>query len=202
MLVSKLKQNWFLIVVSLIFGTILFIKKDSLFSNDENLTLVSSDDKFEMESQAIEDTDQIEEKISFIIDIKGEVIEPGVYEVDTEARVNDAIQQAGGFTEEADQESINLAQKTQDEMIIIVPKIGDNNNVIEGINSIESDQVNINYATQEEIETLNGIGPSKALAIVQYREENGFFQSVEDLLNVTGIGEKTLENIKDNIQVR
>lgn len=202
MLVSKLKQNWFLILVSLICGTILFIKKDSLFSNDEKLALVSSDHTFDSAEKAVEELETKEEAISFIIDIKGEVIEPGVYEVNAEARVNDAIQQAGGFTKEADEESINLAQKVQDEMIIMVPKIGANNEISQGVNSVESDMVDINYATQEEIETLNGIGPSKALAILQYREENGFFQSVEDLLNVTGIGEKTLENIKDNIQVR
>lgn len=135
-----------------------------------------------------------------IIDVKGEILKPGVYEIDSQSRVNDVIQLAGGFTEGADQTMVNLAQKVQDEMIIVIPKIGEASAATEQ-NGSGNDKVKINYATKAEIEGLNGIGPSKAQAIIQYREENGFFKSTDDLLLVSGIGEKTLENLKDDVQI-
>ncbi|MGI8316079.1 helix-hairpin-helix domain-containing protein [Halobacillus mangrovi] len=138
------------------------------------------------------------------VDVKGEVNQPGVYEVKSEMRVDDVIQLAGGMTDKADPSSVNLAQKLIDEMVIHVyssesvtsdgasekPRIPNSN-----------DQVVLNQATVEEIQTLNGIGPSKAEAIIQYRQENGPFKTVEDLVNVSGIGEKTIENIKEDIRV-
>lgn len=139
-----------------------------------------------------------------IIDVKGEVNKPGVYEVSSNARVNDVIELAGGFTKDADQNLINLAQKVHDEMSIIVFKI-DEEGVAAGAGdssgSQASGKIRVNYASQEEIETLNGVGPAKAQAIIQYREENGLFQSPEDLLDISGIGEKTLQNFIDQIQI-
>lgn len=156
---------------------------------------------------ALEMTDIRMEKVAeqmdtVVVDIKGEVHRPGVYQVDADARVHDVIELAGGLTEEADAYLINLAQKVHDEMSIIVYSKEEHTNP-EGNSSGGNVQgkVRINYATQEEIETLNGIGPAKAQAIIQYREEHGFFQSPEDLLNVSGIGEKTLQNFIDQIQV-
>ncbi|MFS0672874.1 helix-hairpin-helix domain-containing protein [Ornithinibacillus sp. 179-J 7C1 HS] len=139
------------------------------------------------------------EAISAVVDIKGEVIRPGVYEMEPNARVKDVIDIAGGFTEDADQNYINLAQKVIDEMVILVPRIGEEGGTTE--DSPENSKIRINYATEEEIQKLPGIGPSKAKAIVQYREEHGYFQSIEDLLGVSGIGEKTLEGIQEEIQV-
>ncbi|WP_087971735.1 helix-hairpin-helix domain-containing protein [Oceanobacillus rekensis] len=135
-----------------------------------------------------------------IIDVKGAIVNPGVYEIEIDLRINDVISMAGGFTSDADQSQVNLAQKVQDEMIIDVPKIG---NVSEGstADNTSNGKVKINYATQTEIETLSGIGPSKAQAIIQYREENGFFNTLEDLLQVSGIGQKTLENLQEEIQI-
>lgn len=120
--------------------------------------------------------------------------------MNNQVRVNDVIKKAGGFTNDADQSQVNLAQKVQDEMIIFIPSTG--GDIENGGLSVDiASKLRINYASQEEIESLNGIGPSKAKAIIQYREENGLFQNTEDLLNVSGIGETTLENIKDDIQV-
>ncbi|QGS68904.1 ComEA family DNA-binding protein [Oceanobacillus sp. 143] len=135
-----------------------------------------------------------------VIDVKGAVLKPGVYEISLDSRVNDVILKAGGFTADADQTGVNLAQKVQDEMILVIPKIGEQT-ALAASSSDDSGKVRINYATQEEIENLNGIGPSKAQAIIAHRDEHGFFQTVEDLLEVSGIGEKTLENMKDSIQV-
>lgn len=142
-------------------------------------------------------------EIVLYVDVKGEVNAPGVYLIEEkDKRVDDLIRLAGGFTEDADVTSVNLAQKVHDEMVIFVPKIGQHFNSSFELSSSGTinPKMRINYATIEEISTLNGIGEVKATAIVKYREENGFFQTVDDLLMVSGIGEKTLEKIKDQIQ--
>lgn len=154
------------------------------------------------ENQEFSESNPVNETTSeqVLVDIKGAVANPGVYELIHNARIHDAIQMAGGFLDDADQSSVNLAQKVQDEMIINVPREGDENQKL-AINDQAGDKVRINYASQEEIQTLNGIGPSKAQAIIAHRDEHGFFKTIEDLLEVSGIGEKTLENIRDAIQV-
>lgn len=193
-MVDLLQRYWIIIVSGVIILIFAFFIKEYKSVHDE--------DNFyeEFINGTFDDEDIIQEEINatIIIDIKGEVKKPGVYEVDKDLRVNDVILLAGGLTDQADEFAINLAQKLQDEMVIHVPKIGEET---EGSIAVTNGKIKINYATQEEIETLNGIGPAKAQAIIQYREENGFFNTIEDLLNVSGIGEKTLENIKDDIQV-
>ncbi len=138
------------------------------------------------------------------IDIKGEVNRPGVYEVDESVRVIDVIKKAGGFTDEADESKINLAQKVTDEMVIFVPMVGDETNQdFASFNSAtDSDKINVNRATLEQLTTLNGIGPKKAEAIIDYREEHGPFRQLEDMLNITGIGEKTFASFKENITIK
>ncbi|MEF2291997.1 MULTISPECIES: ComEA family DNA-binding protein [Virgibacillus] len=139
---------------------------------------------------------------SIYVDIKGEVKNPGVYEMDAEERVIDAIETAGGFTNNANESLVNLAQKVHDEMVIDVLPVGDNGTpALTNRQHTDTSKIRINQATVEEIEALNGIGPAKAEAIVQYRDENGHFQQIEDLLEVSGIGEKTLESLEDDIQV-
>lgn len=147
---------------------------------------------------------------SFVmVDIKGAVQKPGVYQLPKDARVKDALAQAGGATKEADLRQLNLASKLQDEMAVYIPAAGEEILPSSPVSSISSsgtsnDQplVNINTANTDELQTLNGIGPSKASAIVSYREENGLFQTVEDLGKVSGIGEKSLEKIKAQITVQ
>lgn len=144
-----------------------------------------------------------------IVDVKGAVRKPGVFEMDTNARVHDAIQKAGGFTEEAEQNMVNLAQKVQDEMILIIPKVGEVGPEVSMVSQAvgivssakaEEGKVNINTATKEELQSLSGIGPAKADAIIKHREENGLFANPEAILEVTGIGQKTFENLQDQIQ--
>ncbi|GGF07466.1 ComE operon protein 1 [Halobacillus andaensis] len=138
-----------------------------------------------------------------VVDVKGEVMHPGIYEMGEGERVNEAIQLAGGLTEKADETSVNLAEKVQDEMVILVTKEAEEMTPVESVerSSIAPAKVRINYAASEEIQTLPGIGPSKADAIVQYRDENGLFKDTESLLNVTGIGDKTLETLEEHIQI-
>jgi len=149
------------------------------------------------------DNADIEEESGLVVvDIKGEVQEPGIYEMNGENRIYNAIEEAGGFTSEADDTQVNLAQRLQDEMIVLVPKQGEDPSEVANVDSVSNEgMVKINYATQEEIETLNGIGPSKAEAIIQYREENGMFKQPEDLLEISGIGDKTLENLREQIVI-
>ncbi len=154
--------------------------------------------------------EEIESSPLMMVDIKGAVTSPGIYEMEEGDRIHDLINQAGGFTKEANETEINLAQRLQDEMVIIIPKKGETLEEIASISQATSsnnttentgDKIKLNEATETELETLNGIGPSKAQAIIDYREENGAFQTAEDVLQVNGIGEKTLENFKDDIIV-
>ena len=146
------------------------------------------------------------------VDIKGEVLRPGVYEFSCESRMQDVIKKAGGFTEEADETKINLAQKISDQMQIIVPNLHSKQEggVTEGnsgkgnlSNTTPSNSkqgtVNINTATLEELQTIKGIGKKKAEAILQYRKEHGAFRTKEDLLQVKGIGKKALEAIESQV---
>ncbi|ATP41209.1 transporter [Solibacillus sp. R5-41] len=152
---------------------------------------------------------------SFIIDVKGAVTYPGVYTLSEGERIIDAIEAAGGYTEHANPALINHAQKLQDEMVIYIPKLGEEINESIGqliqthqpssngaTASIKSPgKVNLNQATESELTTLPGIGPSKATAIIQHRTEIGYFQTIEDLKNVSGIGAKTYEQLKDLIDI-
>ena len=146
------------------------------------------------------------------VDIKGEVLRPGVYEFSCESRVQEVIKKAGGFTEEADETKINLAQKISDQMQMIVPNLHSKQEggVTEGnsekgslSNTTPSNSkqgtVNINTATLEELQTIKGIGKKKAEAILQYRKEHGAFRTKEDLLQVKGIGKKALEAIESQV---
>ncbi|MCA0992868.1 helix-hairpin-helix domain-containing protein [Guptibacillus hwajinpoensis] len=136
-----------------------------------------------------------------LVDVKGAVVAPGVYEVSANGRVKDVIEKAGGFLEEADQAQLNLATKVIDEMMIYVPLKGETT-VTAGSVTAESGLVSINTADLIELQELPGIGPAKAEAIIQYREENGPFSASEDLQNISGIGEKTYEKLKDLITVQ
>ena len=146
------------------------------------------------------------------VDIKGEVLRPGVYEFSCESRMQEVIKKAGGFTEEADETKINLAQKISDQMQIIVPNVQskqeggvteENSEKGNSSNTSPSNSkqgtVNINTATLEELQTIKGIGKKKAEAILQYRKEHGAFRTKEDLLQVKGIGKKALEAIESQV---
>jgi len=153
------------------------------------------------------ETEQSEDEGSLIvIDVKGAVQYPGVYEVAENARVFEAIQKAGGMNGKADELAVNLASPLQDGMVVYIPFKGEtkenpfiNPNVME---DPAQQKVNINLATSDELQTLSGIGPSKAEAIIAYREEKGPFTKIEDLLEVTGIGEKSLEKIREKITIK
>jgi len=141
-------------------------------------------------------------------DVKGAVKKPGVYEAQQGERVIDLLEKAGGLTEKADSAKINFALKVTDEMVIYVPKEGEipeeapmGGGISEGKGQQDSGKVNINGADEAELQTLPGIGPSKAAAIIEHRDTNGSFKAIEDLKSISGIGDKTFEKLKDHISV-
>ncbi|KZZ85998.1 MULTISPECIES: helix-hairpin-helix domain-containing protein [Bacillaceae] len=148
-------------------------------------------------------------KEGFMVDVKGSVQRPGVYELWEGSRVKDAVEHAGGLLESADGKLINLAAVLEDGTAIYIPAKGETAEAepsqgigtAHGNASPDSKKVNLNTAALEDLQTLPGIGPSKAEAILAYRDENGKFKSEDELKEVSGIGDKTYEKLKDLIQV-
>lgn len=147
--------------------------------------------KIETKSDSI-DKEDIKKKL--IVDISGEVKKVGIYKLDYGARLYEAIEKAGGLTEKADASSINQARKLKDGEKILVLKKGDTS-------IAKSSKVNINLATKEELEKIRGIGPAKALDIINYRKKNGPFVDIKDIMKVNGIKNSFFKKIKDNITV-
>lgn len=171
----------------------------------------SSKDLSERPAQSkTEATDTQREQVT--VDVKGAVTKPGVYTLKASSRVTDAIKAAGGMTEDADAKSVNLAASLSDEEVIYVASKDENVSVIGqsdsgvasdkgGKTSQKDGKINLNTATSEQLQTISGIGAKRAEDIIAYRESHGGFQSVDDLKNVSGIGDKTLEKIRESIYV-
>lgn len=190
-------QKTFLFVLGAIVVIILIVY---VFTKDNSTTYVENE-----VTQAIPITNEVK-STNIIVHIAGQVENEGIIELQLNARVNDAIEAAGGLTAEADLSQINLATQLKDGQKVYIPskeeteegyigeEIGQN-----GFKEVG--KVNINTATQTELETLSGIGASTALKIINYRKENGNFSSIEDIKNVPGIGDSKYNNIKDSITV-
>lgn len=160
---------------------------------------------------------QLNEQTEIIVHITGAVKKEGIVTLKENSRIADAVEAAGGLKEDADMSKINLAYVLEDGMKIKIPSVNDKNEEIkqdatneeeivdiipESNTKSEKGIVNINKASQTELETLPGIGPSIALKIINYRNENGKFSNIEDLKKVSGIGENKYENIKALISVK
>lgn len=173
---------------------------------NNNESYIEEDDSYieENHNDVDNETSVNKSEETIIIHIAGCVENEGVYEIKKDSRISDAIDIAGGLTSDANIKSINLAQKLNDGQKIYIPNInedieeytGDDTNLFE-----YNELININTATQTQLETLPGIGPSTADKIIQYRKENGNFKNIEDIKNVSGIGDSKYENIKDKICV-
>lgn len=244
---EKLKKYMYIILICIV---CCFILVCVLFSYSEDE--IKLNNKSSYSDLVVEDDNNgileiEEENISYYVDIKGEVVKPGVYEVNSNSRIIDVINKAGGLTKNADTSLINLSKKVIDEMNIkiyskkevssakesikkepevieiikeiekecVCPEVNntcDNKNdaVIES--EIKNDKeetedkivnnklININTATKEELMTLSSIGEAKAKCIIEYREKNKF-NKIEDILNVSGIGEALFDKIKEYITV-
>jgi competence protein ComEA len=141
--------------------------------------------------------------VTLIVDVAGEVRQPGVYEFAEGDRVIDAIERAGGQLPKADLSLLNLAAPLTDGTQILVPKSGPPGAVVPGgtVPGSTSGLINVNTASATELETLSGIGEVLAATIIEYRTQNGPFASVDDLMDVSGIGPATLEEIRDQVTV-
>lgn len=219
------KQIIIISIIVVIIGSLIFLgyyyfndKEDS----KKKTNLLESTKKEDKEKDS-----KKEEITEIMIDIKGEVINQGIYKLKSGSRVIDAINMAGGLTNNANTSVLNLSKKLIDEMVIIVYSNYEVENfektkeeetkVLEscktGYDNIENDaciepnttieqttsKISINNASLEELMTLSGIGEAKAKSIIEYREQNGGFNSIEDIKNVTGIGDALFDQIKENI---
>lgn len=208
------------------------VDADTVLLESEAHQAMESDQEIDLieESSAIENSVVVSSQISeetiettststsetWYVDIKGAINTPKVVPVKPGMRVHDVVEMAGGLTKEADQSQVNLAQLVTDQMVIYVPKIGEeitpstealiaDSQIIEtsasGQETTESELVNINTADATTLQTLSGIGEKRALDIINYREANGPFATIEDLDQVSGIGDKTMEKLKPFITV-
>lgn len=166
-----------------------------------------------------------EEPAAIYVHICGAVVNPGVYALDSGSRVFEGVEAAGGFSEEACEDYVNQAEILRDGQRLIIPTLEEAEAVKDAdsyqeswrIDALETEQsavveavsagntdglININTADEKELSSIDGIGAGKAAAIVKYRQENGNFQSIQDIMKVSGIKEGTYEKIKDKITVK
>ncbi|HFU3942146.1 TPA: helix-hairpin-helix domain-containing protein [Streptococcus suis] len=180
-------------------------------SDQTGLTDLPQTEQTSNSSELVEETSTkvSEEPSQLVVDVKGAVAKPGLYTLEADARVNDAVEAAGGLTSQADPKSINLAQKLSDEAVVYVASKDENISVVASTTASSAmsqeekntSLVNLNTATEADLQTISGIGAKRATDIIAYREANGGFKSVDDLNNVSGIGDKTMESIRPYVTV-
>ena len=213
------KVIFILLGISFVLGGIIFVLyKNNYSKNDEVVDIFKEKDNNDNSDDEEKIEDLKDDTNTVIVDIKGMVGNPGVYEVPSSFRVNDVIETAGGLLDGADTSKINLAKIVSDEMTIIIysneeiiekyknevcvcdcPDI--NNDACISDNNEDDTLVNINTADIDELMEIKGIGRSKAKAIIEYRDKNGNFNSIDDIKNVDGIGDSLFEKIKMYIKV-
>ena len=192
-----------------------FLQQDSSSEEDTFTITTIPQEQNEEAVDNMASSASIEEPIveKIMIDVQGAVKSPGVYVLTSDDRIIDAIERAGGYTEEAQSSAVNHAQKLQDEMLIYIPKTDEEINqdlpigqVVVSSPAASADstgnKIDLNSADETALTTLPGVGASKAQAIIAFREENGSFKTIDDLKNVSGIGEKTFEKLKEYIIVK
>lgn len=211
---------FFLLCFALIFQ-LSFLNEEIIFHFSITIALISGGGVFynqftnkekTIETPSTDITENIPVNDEVTIYVSGEVNSPGVITLDSNCRIKDAIIACGDFTPLADKNSVNLAQKVTDGMQIKVSALSQNQNdktddnaiLNEGTNNKSTQNttmVNINTASKEELDTLPGVGPATADKIIEYRETNGQFNSIEDIKNVRGIGEAKFSKMQSRIQI-
>ncbi len=202
---NKIKVSIGIVGIIIISVIVYFISNQQvappLFMEEYTTTLqMEHKENVEAENGDVEVEKENEEVQKIAVDVKGEVQNPGVYWLTTENRIQDALKQAGGPTERADVNQVNLARRLYDEMVIYIPAEGEV--VEEKLTEILNGKISINQANEVQLTNLPGIGPSKAKAIIDYRTEHGSFRSIEEIMKVNGIGPKLFEKIKEQITIQ
>ena len=214
---SKKQKIIISIVIIIIFSLFLIYVYQNLYVDDSEIILSNNINDVTLNTNEIEVKEEKNNEEKVVAHVIGEVNNPGVVTLPEGSRIIDAINKAGGKTEEADLSKINLAFIVEDGTQIYIPRINENLNQVNlisdgaGIGVIINDsnleenelevKVNINTANKEKLETLPGIGETTAQKIIDYREANGKFKTIEDIKNVSGIGETKYESLKDKITV-
>ncbi|WP_330501331.1 helix-hairpin-helix domain-containing protein [Peribacillus frigoritolerans] len=203
--------------MTMITVAVAFVAAGIYFFSQQGEDLADTEDIFSVTAKEAEMEQSVNESAAepeiIKVDVKGAVKSPGIFTAQAGDRVIDLISAAGSFTEKADTDKVNFAQIIEDQMVIYVPEIGEEDkgnleNIQVGTSGdavtkgTSGGLVNLNTATQEDLQTLTGIGPSKANAILEYRESIGKFKEVDELKQVTGIGDKTFERLRDSISVK
>ena len=212
-IIEKIKEYKIIVIcagLGLVLGAFFLLKPTSQTPvTEKNLqaevAAVSKDSSSEKEVNK-EEKDESPEQDLITVDVKGAVKLPGIYDLPVGSRVHDAVQKAGGLTEEADSKSINLAQKVSDEALVYVPTKGEeaaSQQAASGTTPSTSKEkkINLNKASLEELKQVKGLGGKRAQDIIDHREANGKFKSVDELKKVSGIGAKTIEKLKDYVTV-
>lgn len=212
-IIEKIKEYKIIVicaVLGLALGAFFLLKPTSQTSVKETnlqaeVSAVSKDSSSEKEVKK-EEKEESPEQDLITVDVKGAVKSPGIYDLPVGSRVHDAVQKAGGLTDEADSKSLNLAQKVSDEALVYVPTKGEeaaSQQVASGTTASTSKdkKVNLNKASLEELKQVKGLGGKRAQDIIDHREANGKFKSVDELKKVSGIGAKTIEKLKDYVTV-
>lgn len=212
-IIEKIKEYKIIVIcacLGLALGGFLLIKPSTQKPVTETnlqaeVATVSKDSSSEKEVKKEEKEEPLEQDL-ITVDVKGAVKSPGIYDLPVGSRVHDAVQKAGGLTEEADSKSLNLAQKVSDEALVYVPTKGEeavSQQTASGTTASTSKdkKVNLNKASLEELKQVKGLGGKRAQDIIDHREANGKFKSVDELKKVSGIGAKTIEKLKDYVTV-
>jgi len=202
-------------IIIAIIGIILIISIIIYFIDKDDEEYIEINNEIANIGTEEEIQEEVEEYEEMVLHIVGAVKNPGIVKIKEGSRIVDVIEAVGGITEDADTSKINLAYIVEDGQKIFIPSITDEiteeteyvtsesgDNIIVDDNEGENSMVNINKATQTELETLPGIGPAMALRIIEHREQNGNFEKIEEIKNVKGIGDAKFENIKNNICVK
>ena len=211
-IIEKIKEYKIIVIcagLGLALGGFFLLKPSSQTSVKETnlqaeVAAVSKDSTSEKEVKK-EEKEESPEQDLITVDVKGAVKSPGIYDLPVGSRVHDAVQKAGGLTEEADSKSLNLAQKVSDEALVYVPTKGEeaSQQTASGTppSTSKEKKVNLNKASLEELKQIKGLGGKRAQDIIDHREANGKFKSVDELKKVSGIGAKTIEKLKDYVTV-
>ena len=212
-IIEKIKEYKIIVIcacLGLALGGFLLIKPSTQKPVTETnlqaeVATVSKDSSSEKEVKKEEKEESAEQDL-ITVDVKGAVKSPGIYDLPVGSRVHDAVQKAGGLTDEADSKSLNLAQKISDEALVYVPTKGEeaaSQQVASGTtpSTSKDKKVNLNKASLEELKQVKGLGGKRAQDIIDHRETNGKFKSVDELKKVSGIGAKTIEKLKDYVTV-